>query len=77
MIEVADSSIANDLRVKSALYALHGVREYWVADAIRQAIRVHRAPKDGSYGDVEEYEAHDQVTALLLPGVTIQLDRLD
>jgi Uma2 family endonuclease len=76
-IEVSDGSIAYYLRVKAPLYARFGVRDYWVVDAVRQTIRVHRDPQGGSYRDVEEYEAHDAVTALLLPGVTIRLDTLD
>jgi Uma2 family endonuclease len=75
VIEVADSSIAYDLRVKAAIYAAHHIRDYWVVDAVRQTIRVHRDPVDGSYRDVEEYEAHDEVQALI--GITIRLDRLD
>lgn len=77
VIEVADSSLSYDLRVKAPIYAHHGVREYWVVDAVRQTIRVHRTPTDGIYADVEEYEAHDSVTASLLPGITIRLDALD
>jgi len=77
VIEVAVSSLGYDLRLKSALYARHGVRDYWVVDAVRKTIRVHRAPADGVYIDVEEYEAHDAVSPLLLPGVTIRLDTLD
>lgn len=77
VIEVADSSLPYDLRVKAPLYAQHGVREYWVVDAVRQTIRVHRAPNGGVYGDVEEYEAHDTVAPLLLSGVSIRLDTLD
>lgn len=77
VIEVAVSSLGYDLRLKAGLYAQHGIRDYWVVDAVRKTIRVHRAPVDGRYTDVEEYEAHDSVTALLLPGVTIRLDTLD
>ena len=77
LIEVSYSSIAYDIRVKAPLYAAHGVREYWVVDAVRKTIRVHRAPSTAGYDDVEEYEAHDEVAALLLPGVTVRLDRLD
>jgi len=76
-IEVSDSSLAYDLKVKVPLYAAHGIREYWVVDAFRSTIRVHRDPADGEYRDVEEYEAHDSVAAALLPGVTIRLDTLD
>ena len=75
--EVSDSSLGYDLRVKAPIYARHGVRDYWVVDAVRQTIRVHRTPVEGAYKDVEEYEAHDPVAALVLPGVTIRLDTLD
>lgn len=76
-VEVADSSLSYDLRFKAPLYATHGVREYWVVDAVRQTLRAHRAPEGGRYGDVVEYGADEPVTALLLPGVTIRLDDLD
>lgn len=77
VIEVADSSLPYDLRVKAPLYAAHGVRDYWVVDAVRRTIRVHRDPEGGSYTDVEEYEAHDAVGARLLESVVIRLDMLD
>jgi len=76
VIEVADSSPGYDLRVKAPLYAEHGVRDYWVVDAVRQTVRVHRDVIDGRYGWIAEYEAHEPVTALLA-GVTIRLDELD
>jgi Uma2 family endonuclease len=77
VIEVAVSSIGYDLRVKAPRYATFGVRDYWVVDAIRKTIRVHRAPVQGAYSDVEEYEAHDRVTALLLPEVSVCLEEID
>lgn len=76
LIEVADSSISYDLRVKVPLYATNGVCDYWVVDAVRQTIRTHRSPVDGRYADIAEFEAHQPVAALLA-GVTIQLDQLD
>ncbi|TCP33167.1 Uma2 family endonuclease [Sphingomonas sp. BK235] len=77
VIEVAVSSIGYDLRVKAPRYATFGVRDYWVVDAIRKTIRVHRAPVQGAYSDVEEYEAHECVTALLLPEVSVCLEEID
>lgn len=76
VIEVADSSLGYDLRVKAPLYAEHGVRDYWVVDAVRQTIRTHRDPVGGRYTAVEEYEA-DQAVSALLAGVTIRLADLD
>lgn len=77
LIEVADSSLSYDLRVKAPLYAQHGVREYWVVDAVRRTVRVHRDPHEGAYRDVEEYDDDVAITPLLLEGVTIRLDALD
>lgn len=76
VIEVADSSLGYDLRVKAPLYAEHGVCEYWVVDAVRQTVRVHRDPVDGRYRDVAEYEEHQSVETPSA-GVTIWLDELD
>lgn len=77
LIEVADSSLSYDLRVKAPLYAQHGVREYWVVDAVRQTVRVHKAPSSGTYSDVEEYDADVAITPSLLEDLTIRLDTLD
>lgn len=75
-VEVSVSSIAYDLRVKARLYAAHRIREYWVVDAMRKTIRVHRDPSADGYADVEEYEAHDPVSALI-PGIVIRLDAME
>ncbi|WBH17895.1 Uma2 family endonuclease [Sphingomonas radiodurans] len=77
LIEVADSSLSYDLRVKAPLYAAHGVREYWVVDAVRRTVRVHRDPREGVYQDVEEYDEDVAIAPLLLDGVMIRLDTLD
>lgn len=76
VIEVAVSSIAYDVGQKARLYARAGLRDYWVVDAIRRTIRVHRAPSGGAYADVEEYGAEDAVPALLLPGLNVRLAEL-
>jgi Uma2 family endonuclease len=73
VVEVANSSLAFDLRVKSALYASFGVRDYWVVDAVRYTIRVHRDPQDGRYADIDEFEAGETVSSLLMPDVRIRL----
>ncbi len=73
VVEVANSSIAFDLRVKAGLYASFGVRDYWVVDAVRYTIRTHRSPDGEQYREVEEYEADENVSALLLPDVRIRL----
>ena len=76
VVEVSSSSIAYDLREKARLYARAGIREYWVVDALRDTIRVHRVPVGSAYRDVAEYEAHDLVETLI-PGVAVRLAGFD
>lgn len=55
VIEVAASSLPYDRGRKAALYARHGVREYWVIDAQERGALVHRVPVDGLYRDVTAF----------------------
>lgn len=44
LIEVADSSLVQDLRTKLAKYARAGIRRYWVVDLRHRTIHDHRDP---------------------------------
>jgi Uma2 family endonuclease len=67
VVEIADSTLNFDLRVKAALYARAGVVEYWVLDVIGRRILVHRDPRSGVYADVAAYGAHESVSPLAAP----------
>lgn len=41
LIEIADTSIQDDLTIKGPKYREHGVREYWVIDVAARATHVH------------------------------------
>jgi Uma2 family endonuclease len=73
LIEVAHSSLSFDTSTKAGQYAVLGVREYWVVNAVTLATRVHRAPSAGSYGDVHTIAANEPLTALLIPSLTLRL----
>lgn len=63
VIEVAVSSLAFDLRVKSAVYAEHGVREYWVVDVEGRRTLVHTLGADGAYAAPREIAFDAPLTA--------------
>jgi Uma2 family endonuclease len=44
VIEVAGESLRFDRRTKAALYARHGIPEYWIVNLADAAIEVHRDP---------------------------------
>lgn len=76
VIEVADTSLKDDLTDSASRYARHGVRDYWVVDANERAIHVHRDPKDGAYPAPRRFEASETVAPLLIPELSIALDTL-
>ena len=51
-IEVADTSLRQDLVRKRAMYARAGVGEYWVVDIPGRRVVVHRTPVDEQWSEV-------------------------
>lgn len=75
IVEVADSSIEEDLGRKANLYATNLVREYWVVDLVSRAIVVHRGPdRDGTWSSVESRVRGSVVEIEALTGSTISVD---
>jgi Uma2 family endonuclease len=60
VIEVADTTLAYDVRIKVPLYAEHGVPEVWVLDLEGGLLRSFNAPVDGRYS---------RAMALRVPGL--------
>jgi Uma2 family endonuclease len=73
LIEVAHSSLAFDTTTKAGQYAALGVREYWVANAVTLATRVHRGPAPSGYGNIYTVAADEPLEALLIPSLTLKL----
>jgi Uma2 family endonuclease len=65
LIEVADSSLQDDRRIKGPLYAATGVLEYWIVDLVRGVIEVHRDPRADGYASVTR---HGRGEILAVPG---------
>jgi Uma2 family endonuclease len=62
IVEVADSSLSKDRRIKANIYAAAGVPEYWIVDLQNQRIEVLTEP----------YEDEYQQRAMLRPGDTLR-----
>ncbi|MCX7632806.1 MAG: Uma2 family endonuclease [Turneriella sp.] len=70
VIEIAVTSTSLD-RYKAKLYALAGVREYWLLDAESRRLEIFHEPKDGRYLKVEITE--DEVVSRVLPQLRFPL----
>jgi Uma2 family endonuclease len=53
LIEVSDSTLSFDLKVKLPVYARTGIREVWIVDLQKDLIHVHRKPTKATYGSIE------------------------
>jgi len=76
IVEVSISSLEHDTAVKLALYAITGIREYWVADLSSNRLLVHTDPSGDSYRTVREFHRGDSVAPYLLPACRIPVDLL-
>jgi Uma2 family endonuclease len=79
LIEVSDTTLGYDLRVKLPLYARHGVPEVWIVDLENHRLRVFRKPVDDDYTEawaLDGTEAAEALAPAAAPGLTIQLSGL-
>ncbi len=72
-IEIADTTLRRDLKLKGALYARYGVRELWVIDTNRLQTTVHRAPREGVWSSVEVVPIEAVLTHPSAPGLAVRL----
>ena len=74
VIEVADSSIRRDEKVKLGIYARAGVPEFWIANVQREQITVYTQPDatGGKYGREVTYAATHDFDHALLGAVVVE-----
>jgi Uma2 family endonuclease len=76
LIEVADTSLDYDLRVKAPLYARAGVPELWVTDLNRRVVIVHREPRPDGYASTRVYHSGESITPVMLAHVSVAVDAM-
>jgi Uma2 family endonuclease len=77
IIEVADSTVDKDRNYKSILYALAGIKEYWIINIRDEQVEVYRNPDVASeaYLEVRRYRV-DEAFESTFNGTTIVTDLL-
>ena len=73
VIEIARSSLAYDTGTKMTAYALLGVREYWVVNAVTLETRVHKAPDAGRYAEVRDVAPSETIVPHLVPALALAM----
>jgi hypothetical protein len=73
VIEVADSSLAIDRRVKLPIYASHGIPEYWIVDLRHRKLERYRDPAGRAYASTGILGKTDTVSPLAFPDLVLPL----
>ena len=76
IVEVADTTLRNDLERKAALYARLGVPEYWVADVNGRVIHQMWALRGEGYGERGEAAFGERIAAATIPGLALETNEL-
>jgi Uma2 family endonuclease len=75
IMEVANTSLNKDLKIKAAIYAMAEIQEYWVLNLAAKQMIVFRNPQNGKY--VEEYAIEQgTVTPLAFADISVSVERL-
>jgi Uma2 family endonuclease len=72
VVEVAESSLAEDTGEKARLYAEAGIADYWVVNVSGDCIEVFRDPQPGGYGSRQTRRGDDEVCPLAFPDTVIR-----
>ena len=76
VIEVSDTTLAYDVRLKAPLYARFGVPEYWVVDLPGGLLRIFRTPQASEWLDISALAQPGIVALPGLPGYSVDLTGL-
>jgi Uma2 family endonuclease len=73
VIEVAVTSLKDDLTDAASRYARHGVQDYWVVDVEGRQTHVHRAPHEGVYPAPVIVPFTDDLRPLAIPDFALRI----
>ena len=67
LVEIADSSLAQDRRIKIPLYARAEIPEAWLVDLVKGVVRIYREPIDGEYTSVRIAKRGESISIAAFP----------
>lgn len=73
VIEVAESSLAQDRGIKRRIYAERAVPEYWIVNLVDRVIEVHTEPTEGDYRRVVSYEGGQSIRLVRFGDVEVRV----
>ncbi len=77
VVEVADSSLGDDLTDSASRYARHNVQEYWAVDVRNRCTHVHLRPRDGAYPKPVQVPFEQHLKPTRIAELTLRIADLD
>jgi Uma2 family endonuclease len=76
LVEVADSSLAQDRGRKARIYAEAGVADYWLVNLRDEVIEVRRDPRAGTFQSLTTFGPGDSIPSLAYPAIAFPVSVL-
>jgi len=76
LVEVADSSLEYDRKVKIELYARHGLPEAWLVNLRQDILEIHRRPSPRGYAEVRQLRRGETVSPQAFPELKLKVDEI-
>jgi Uma2 family endonuclease len=74
VVEVADTALRYDPRVKVPLYARAGIQEVWLVNLVKGVIEVYSRPDGKTYSEIRKAGRGETLTPLLVPSLTLKVE---
>jgi Uma2 family endonuclease len=71
VVEIADTSILRDRKIKGTIYAKGGIAEYWIVNLTSQTLEVYREPLDERFQNFPTLTAKQHITPIAQPSLSI------
>ncbi len=74
LIEVSDSTLAEDRLEKLPRYALAGIPEVWLTDVAGEAVERYTEPHGDQYATKQTFKRGQHISVQALPTITLNID---
>ena len=76
LIEVSDSTVTYDRKIKVPLYARNGVAEVWLINLPKKIVEVYNHLENGKYKVVKKLERGETLSPKLIPSLKLKVDEI-
>ena len=76
LVEVAETTLTCDRKVKLPLYAQAGIPRSWLVNLSRRSIEVYRQPQGGRGHQVTVYRSGETITLQALPEIALPVETI-